>query len=370
MKNAPLRIAHVIGSVVKGGVETAVFNYYRVMDRSQLQFDFIIDEDSPYEIPQDILQLGCRVYKTPSYKHLIAYMKALKKIFIHDKYEIVHSHLNTLSVFPLFIAKHVGVPVRIAHNHSTAGKGEFARNIIKYSLCPFSRLYPTHLFACSEHAARWLFGDKAFDEGKVLILKNAINTSKFRFNLSTRKRVRYEIGIANKLVVGHVGRFMPQKNHMFLLDIFAEIHMQNSESVLLLLGDGELKTMIEKKVDRLGLMDCVKFLGVRDNVHELYQAMDVLVLPSLYEGLGIVGVEAQFARLPCVFSSNIPTEAIIGSLPVVLPLDCGAKKWARITLQQAGICDREYRIEENDCSKLWEVSEQVKFLSDFYLQKV
>jgi glycosyltransferase EpsF len=294
----------VIGSIAKGGVEAVVFNYYRTIDRERVQFDFIIDEDSPNEIPNDIQELGCRVYKIPSYRHLPAYMKSLKRIFAEGQYRIVHSHMNTLSVFALSAAKRAGVPVRSAHSHSTAGKGEFARNIMKYALRPFSRVCPTHLFACSEYAGRWLFGDRAFEKGEVTVIRNAIDTSKFRFNAQTRERVRRELGVTDKLVIGHVGRFMPQKNHTFLLDIFAEVHRKKPDSVLLLIGDGELRQAMEEKAEWLGLGDSVMFLGARDDVHELYQAMDEFVLPSLYEGLAVVRVEAASAGLPCLVSAG------------------------------------------------------------------
>jgi glycosyltransferase EpsF len=216
--------------------------------------------------------------------------------------------MNTLSIFALYAAKRVGVPVRIAHSHSTAGRGEFARNILKYTLRPFSRLYPTHLFACSEYAGRWLFGNRAFCKGKVVVVRNAIDTKKFKFNPNVRERVRRELGVEGKFVVGHVGRFMPQKNHAFLLDIFAEVHRRSGESVLLLVGDGELKTTIEEKARRLALTNCVIFLNVRDDVNELYQAMDVFVLPSLYEGLAVVRVEAVAAGLPCLVAAGQTTE--------------------------------------------------------------
>jgi glycosyltransferase EpsF len=360
----PIRVAHVIGKVIKGGVESVVFNYYRAIDRERVQFDFIIDEDSPNEIPDDVRKLGCRIYKIPSYRHLPAYMKSLERIFAEGQYRIAHSHMNTLSVFALCAAKRAGVPVRIAHSHSTAGKGEFARNIMKYALRPFSRVCPTHLFACSEYAGRWLFGDRAFEKGEVTVIRNAIDTSKFRFNAQARERVRRELGVGDKLVIGHVGRFMPQKNHTFLLDIFAEVHRRKPDSVLLLIGDGELRQSMEEKAKRLGLEGSIMFLGARDDVHELYQAMDVFVLPSLYEGLGIVGVEAQCAGLPCVFSSMVPNEAVTSLQVVIYPLECPPEKWVNAII-------RKYEIEKRDshgkiCREKWSVCREIDKLSEQY----
>jgi glycosyltransferase EpsF len=359
-----LRVAHVIGNVAKGGVEAVVFSYYRAIDRKHVQFDFIIDEDSPSEIPGDILELGCRIYKIPSYKYLSAHIGALKKIFIEGHYQIVHSHMNTLSVFTLYAAKRVGVPVRIAHSHSTAGKGEFLRNLMKYALRPFSRLFSTHLFACSEYAGRWLFGNRAVAKGKVTVIRNAIDTSSFCFNAETRERVRRELDIADKFAVGHIGRFVAQKNHSFLLEIFVEVHRQDRESVLLLIGDGELKNAMVEKAQQLGLSDCVRFLGMRGDVNELYQAMDALVLPSLYEGLPVVGVEAQCAGLPCVFSSAITSEAITGDSVEVLPLANNASEWAQKVLRRKPGVRRDE--ESQRCAADWEISGEAKKLTLLY----
>jgi len=334
--NDVIRVAHVIGCVSKGGVESVVFNYYKFIDKTKFQFDFIIDEGSPCEIPEEILNLGCKVYKIHSYTKLPAYIKALKKIFIQGNYKIVHSHMNTLSVFTLFAAKQANVPVRIAHSHSTAGKGEgeFARNLMKYSLRPFAKLYPTHLFACSEYAGRWLFGNKAFNKRKVAVFNNAIDASKFVYNEEIRNKVRNGLGINKKFVVGHVGRFVTAKNHNFLLDIFNEVHKKNKNSILLLIGDGELKNNIERKVNNLNLQDNVIFLGNRNDVSELYQAMDVFVLPSLYEGFGMVAVEAQFAALPTIVSTKVAIETKLTNFVDFLNLSYKAEMWAENILSK------------------------------------
>jgi glycosyltransferase EpsF len=272
--------------------------------------------------------------------------------------------MNTLSVFTLFAAKQAGVPVRIAHSHSTLGKGEFKRNIMKTLLRPFSRLYPTLLLACSEHAGRWLFGDKAFDKGRVKVMRNAIDVNCFRFNLQIRERVRKDLGISEKLVIGHAGRFVSVKNHLFLFDIFKEVHSQRQDSVLLLVGDGELRTAAEERVKQYGLSDCVLFLGLRDDVHELYQAMDVFVLPSLYEGLPVVGVEAQCAGLPCLFSNRFTKETISGRLSEMVPLEIGARKWARMIIRQSSKNRREE--ESALCCLKWDVMGEVDRLMDAY----
>ncbi|MDR0221938.1 MAG: glycosyltransferase family 1 protein [Oscillospiraceae bacterium] len=337
--NETIRVAHIMGEIAKGGVESVVFNYYKFIDRTKVQFDFIIHDGSPYEIPDEILALGCKVYKTPPYARLPAYIRALKEIFERGGYRIVHSHMNALSAFALFAAKRAKVPVRIAHSHATAGKGrgEFIRNMLKYALRPFSRIYPTHLFACSEHAGKWLFGGKAFKQGRVTVIHNAVDPAKFAYDEEIRSRARNGLGLNGKFVVGHVGRFMPVKNHCFLIDVFYEIRKKDKDGVLLLIGDGELRRKIEEKADKLNLREDVLFLGGRDDVNELYPAMDVLVLPSLYEGLPVVLVEAQMAGLPAVVSDRVPGEAKFSDKVEFMGLRESAEAWAEKILAKRAV---------------------------------
>lgn len=302
-----IRVAHIIGKWVGGGVESVVMNYYNYIDREKIQFDFICDEDST-NIPYDeIEKLGGKVILIPPYQRIVKYHKTLKNVLKDGNYKIVHSHINTLSVFSLFAAKCAGVPVRIAHSHSTTNKKEKKKNILKQILRPFSKLFATDYMCCSEYAGRWLFGDKEYDKGNVYLLNNAIDLDKFKYDEKVRIKKREELNIEDDtLVIGHVGRFVEQKNHRFLIDIFNEVHKQNSKSVLLLAGQGPLMNEMMKKVERLGLGDSVKFLGQRHDIEQLYQAFDVFCLPSLYEGLGIVLIEAQCSGLYCVASNEVP----------------------------------------------------------------
>lgn len=312
-------VAQVMGKWLGNGVESVIMNYYRHLNHSKVQFDFICDEDST-RIPYDeIKKLGGRVFLVPKYQNLPKYLKALEKLFKENQYRIVHSNINTLSVFPLYAAKKAGVPIRISHSHSTSNPKEWKRNLIKNILRPFSKRYATDYFACSEIAGRYLFGNKAFDQGEVKIIHNAIDIEKFKFDEVARKKLRKELEIKdNTVVIGHVGRFVQQKNHTFLVDVFKEYHKKNPDSKLLLVGSGPLEDEIKKKVERLSLKDSVLFLGQRDDINKLYSVMDVFCLPSLYEGLGIVGVEAQTTGLPCVFSDEIPDDIkIIDSIKFI-----------------------------------------------------
>lgn len=328
-KEEPIRIAHIVGKWLGGGVEAVIMNYYRHIDRTKIQFDFLCDEDSkniPYE---EIEKLGGRVILIPPYQKVLKYQKVLIKLFKENNYKIVHSHINTLSVFPLRAAKKAGVKVRIAHSHSTTNKKEWKKDLLKQLLRPFSKVYATNYICCSELAGRWLFGDKAYDEGKVYLLNNAIDLDKFKYDESLRKKKRKELGIKNStLVIGHIGRFVAQKNHDFLIDIFNEIHKQNADSILLLAGQGPLVDNIKIKVKELELEDNVKFLGQRKDVNELYQAFDIFILPSLYEGLPVVGVEAQAVGLLCYLSDDMTNETKVLDTTKFMSLKDSANEWA------------------------------------------
>lgn len=327
------RIAYIIGKWLGGGVESVVMNYYRNMDRSKYQIDFICDEDSTNIPYSEIEELGGRVILIPPYQHVIKYKKELIKIFKKNKYKIVHSHINTLSVFPLRAAKKAGVPIRIAHSHSTTNKAEKKKNLMKQILRPFSKKYATHYFCCSELAGRWLFGDKVYDDGKVFLLNNAIDLNNFKYDEKIRIEKRKELGIDDtKLVIGHLGRFVTQKNHEFLIEIFNEIQKKNKNAILLLAGQGPLKEKIEEKVKNLGIDDKVFFLGQVNDAYKLYQAFDVFLLPSLYEGLPVVGVEAQATGLLCELSSDMTKETKVLETTRFISLNKSADEWANIIL--------------------------------------
>ena len=328
-KEEPIRIAQIVGKWLGGGVEAVVMNYYRHLDHNKIQFDFICDDDST-NIPYDeIEKLGGKVILIPPYQKVFKYQKELRRVLRDGKYKIVHSHINTLSVFPLYAAKKVGVPVRIAHSHSTTNKKEWKKNLLKQVLRPFSKEYATNYMCCSELAGRWLFGDKAYDEGKVYLLNNAIDLDKFKYDKKIRDKKRKELGIKeDTIVIGHIGRFVAQKNHTFLIDIFNQFHKKEKNSILLLAGQGPLQEEIKNKVRELGLDDSVRFLGQRNDANELYQVFDVFLLPSLYEGLPVVGVEAQASGLLCFFSDDMTKETKVLDSTVFMSLSNTDDEWA------------------------------------------
>lgn len=357
----PIIVAQIMGKWIGGGVESVIMNYYRHLDHTKVQFDFICDEDST-RIPYDeIKKLGGRVFLVPKYQKLPKYLKALEDLFRKNKYRIVHSNVNTLSVFPLYAAKKAGVPIRISHSHSTSNAREWKRNIIKNILRPFSKKYATDYFACSELAGRYLFGDKAFDQGKVKIIHNAIDLDKFKFDSNARKKLRKELGITEKtIVIGHVGRFVKQKNHDFLIDVFKEYHAKSPDSKLLLIGTGPLEEKIKAKVEKFNLSDSVLFLGQREDTNKLYSVMDVFCLPSLYEGLPVVGVEAQASGLPCVLSTKIDNGVKISE-------ECIFKNINYDMIDFIKKLNFKKNRNIHECfSEIFNISKNIKTIEDFY----
>lgn len=370
----PVRVAQIIGKWVGGGVESVVMNYYRYIDRTKIQFDFICDEDST-NIPYDeIEQLGGRVILVPPYQKVFEYQKELIKIFKDNNYKIVHSHINTLSIFPLRAAKKAGVPIRIAHSHSTTNKKEWKRNLVKQVLRPFSKVYATDYMCCSELAGRWLFGNKEYDKGKVYLLNNAIDLDKFKFDKIMRKKLRKKYNLKdNDFVIGQVGRIMQTKNQIFTLEIFNEIS-KKMNSKLIYVGSGPMEKILKDKIFQFGLEGNVIMLGQVSNIYEIYNMLDLFILPSFYEGFGIALLEAQVSNLPCIVSNGVPIETKIADNVEFLDLNAGVEKWANKLLKYTNeirknndkiIREHGFNI-ESECRKLECLYLELLFRSDYH----
>lgn len=360
-----IRVLHILGIVAGGGVESVIMNYYEHIDRNKVQFDFIVHNDNKIDITKRVEAMGGKVFKvTPYYKNPIAFTYGIYKVIKKHHYRIIHSNINTLSAFPLFAAWVAGAPVRILHNHSTSSPGETKRNFMKYILRPLAKLFANHYLACSRLAGEWMYGKKMMDSGKVTVINNAIDLKKYAFNSAKRKALREKLGLTNEFVIGHVGRFMFQKNHEFLIDVFAEAYKQNSNMVLLLVGDGPLRPAMEEKVRKLGLTGYVKFLGLRNNVQDFYNVMDLFVLPSHYEGLPVVGVEAQANGLPCLFSTKVTKETHLTHLAQFLDLATGTSKWAERIVSMK--YERNEEIGEELKQAGFEINKEARNLMSFY----
>ncbi len=359
----PIRVAQVMGKMLGGGVESVVMNYYRHIDRSKVQFDFLVDADSTRVPEEEIKALGGRVFRIPPYQHPLRYRKELVRLFHEEHWPIVHSHINTLSVFPLSAAKKAGVPVRIAHSHSTMGKGELAKNLMKLALRPLSNLYPTERFACSEYAGKWLFGRNA----DFTVIPNAIELEKFRFDPIIRQETRRELDIADDMfLVGHVGRFMPQKNQAFLVDVLAELLPQKPDTMLAFVGDGPDRPDVQQHAQALGISDHILFLGQRTDVNHLYQAFDAFCLPSRYEGLGMVAIEAQVAGCPCVLSDQVPHEADISGKTSFISLE-NKSSWISTVLNISSQTANRQIETSNTCAEKYDISASANRLTFLYV---
>lgn len=361
----PIRIAQVMGKMENGGVEAVTMNYYRHLDRSKIQFDFIVDSDSSCPQEDEILSLGGRVYKVAPYQSIRRNMADMEIIFHQNQYLIVQSNLTTMSVFSLRTAKKCGVPIRICHGHNTASKGETKKNVLKYMLRPFAKMDANCLFACSSYAGQWLFGENAMK--RVRVVHNAVDIEKFSFQQSERDEIRRELGIENNFVIGHIGRFVFQKNHEFLIDFFAKVYKMRPNAVLLLIGDGPLEDSIKQKVHTLHLDESVRFLGIRHDVEKYYNAFDVFVLPSHYEGLPVVGVEAQTSGLPCVFSDAMTIDTKILDSTRMLRLSLSTEDWAKCILAQDPPTDRKAAADVVR-KRGFDISVEAAKLQEFYLR--
>lgn len=359
-----IRILQIMGKVVGGGVESVILNYYMHIDHAKFDFDFVVDgEPLPY-LKKIVKQYGGNIYCiTPYEKNIIRYTQEIYRIVKKGNYDIVHSNMNAMSGFSLFAAKMAGAKIRILHNHTTANKGEGLRTVAKYLLRPFAKLFATHYCACSEMAAKWMYGDNW--KQCCHIIYNAIDLSKFTYNLEIRKQMRDRLCLKpDQLVVGHVGRFMYQKNHEFLVKCFYQLLKERKDAILLLIGDGPLRREIEQEVCQLGIRKNVYFLGVQNNVNEWMQAMDVFVFPSWYEGLGMVAIEAQASGLPVLSSEHIPAEAKCTDLLVREKLNKGEKYWAK-KIEKILISNRS--VLERSMFANYDIKRQSKKLEKYYL---
>lgn len=327
-RTEPIRILQVVNIMDRAGLETMIMNHYRAIDRGRVQFDFL--EHRPWRGTYDdeIEAFGGRVYRAPRLypQNALAYRRFMRRFFAEHEYPVVHSHIDAMSAFPLDAARRAGVPVRIAHSHNDSVDRD-----LKYPVKEWARKrlpgIATHYWACSEAAGAFLFGRENLS--RIHVVKNAIDLEGFRFDECLRAEARAELNLrGDQTVVGHVGRFSAVKNHSFLVNLLAELRSEGVDAVLVLVGDGELRGDIERKVQGLGLSGSVRFLGLRDDVGRFVQAFDVMVFPSLHEGIPLTLIEAQASGLPVVASDAVSGEALVLPDTAHLPLDAPMSEWA------------------------------------------
>lgn len=366
----PVRVLHVLHSMNCGGAETLLMHLYRGMDRAQVQFDFLVNVNEPMFYEAEIWSMGGMIYRMPFLTQVTppVYTHRLYRFFKAHKYLIVHSHLETTTGLILREARRAGVPVRIAHSHNSrfTRTGLFALPENAFKAYCRTKIVPnaTHLFSCSEKAGAWLYGAHA---AQSELLRNGIDTAACRFNEKTRETVRNQLSVQDRFVFGHVGRFNDQKNHAFLIEAFRRYHVHCPQSVLLLVGDGVLADEIRARVGADRINDSVRFLGLRDDVPRLLQAMDCFLLPSKFEGLPLVLVEAQAAGLPCLAADTVSPMADLSAVPFrFLPLD--ADVWAEA--MQSVPLTRVPDAAETVAQRGYDSRTQAQALQNYYLESV
>ncbi len=340
-----IKILFFIDRFLLGGIQALIYDIVSLADRDKMQIEILyLDDGVVYPMEQAMRDIDITIHqlkgvwmRTPL--DFPAYFAAVDNFFAeHNDYDVVHMHSGSKNYYILQAAAKRGIKVRVAHSHNTDFQtknpiSKFVGDIMKRPL----KRYATHQCGCSKVACEWLFGRGSVERGESQVILNGVDGSLFSYDEQTRAELRRELNIEDKFVLGHVGRFENQKNHTFLLDIFAEVVKQNPNSALLLVGIGSLQPILEQKATELGLRDKVNFLGFRADRERILQAMDCFVFPSLYEGLGIVLIEAQISGLPLFVSTGIPKDLDILPEITYLSLTDNAREWA-----QAIISKEEY----------------------------
>lgn len=336
-KKEPIRILQIVPNMQAGGIENMLMNIYREVDKEKVQFDFLVHYSKKEHFDDEIIENGGKIYNFSLREdsNIFKYMHKLNKFYKeHKEYKVIHCHMSSIGFINFLIAKHNGIKIRIAHSHNTNTAKNFKGFIKRIFMWPY-RFVSSVNFACSTEAGRFLFKKRSFT-----FIPNAIDVNRFKFNDEARIKIRKQLGFKDDdVILGHVGRFNVQKNHMFLLDVFKKICDENKNYKLLLIGDGELRQQIEKKIKQLGIENNVVMTGVVKNTNDYYNAMDIFVLPSLFEGLPVTGVEAQTNGLCCLFADNITKETKFSDS--VRYIELNVDKWAEEILQANKIEDRQ-----------------------------
>lgn len=343
----PIRILHVLGGLTLGGAESRIMDLYRNLDRTEIQFDFLVHSAKEQHFDKEIEVLGGNIYRIPRFKvyNWFSYRKALKQFFSeHKEFRAVHGHMTSTASIYLLIAKKAGIAITIAHARSAgvdSGLKGVITKILRYPL----KYKADYCLACSKEAGEAVYGRRWADKGRVEVIPNAIAVEKYVYNAMTRKTLREELDIQDKLVIGHVGSFRMAKNHTFLIKVFEEIYKRRKDAVLFLVGAGELMENVKQQVTEAGLEKVVHFVGNKVDVSPYYQVMDYLVFPSFFEGLPGTVIEAQTAGLRCLISDAITKEVKITDLVDMYSLEQTAAEWAARILQGA-VYERKSRFED------------------------
>ena len=366
----PVKVLYFVDRMLRGGIQSLVIDWVSRFDKSKIHVDFLLlDDGKKYELEDTLKDLGCNVYKlkgiwinTPL--DFVREAKALDSFFKdHHDYKVVHLHSSSKNYLVLKYAKKYDINMRIAHSHSTNfmtnnGLKRIVGNYLKNGL----RKYSTHYFACSNDTGKWLFGNKILANDRFRVIHNSIDINNFSLNMEKRKIVRKELNYEESdIVIGHIGRFIKLKNHIFLVNLLKELNQNNNRYKLLLIGTGELECEIKQKVKELGLEEYVCFLGFTNKVYEFVQAMDIFILPSYYEGFPVSVVEAQASGLPCFISDVVTKEVMINDNVFFLSLNKPIEYWCNeirkcsLKREDKSIILKKMKYDINDIAKSLEL---------------
>ena len=364
-----VRILQIFYGMDCGGAENMIMNLYRKIDRTKVQFDFVVHTEKKCFFDDEISALGGRIYHAPEYKVVnhFYYKKWWDAFFKnHKEYKIIHGHMYSIAPIYLKIAKNYGL-MTIIHSHNTAEQFNI-KELIKSCLRLKAGDSADYLFACSEAAGKWLYGKTFLQAENHYVLNNAICAEKFVYDKNVRDEIRKEFGIEDKFVIGHVGRFNEQKNHRFLIEIFKSIYKKRENAVLILVGGGYLEEEIRKKIESLGLLDKVIFAGVRPDINKLLQAADCFVFPSLYEGLPVTVIEAQAAGLPCFISDSITSEVCITDLIEMISINETSDYWSSIILNKVDSIISREETKHKIIDAGYDIASTAEWLEAFYME--
>lgn len=335
----PTRVLQIVTQMNRGGIESRLMDVYRDIDRDKIKFDFYTCRHEPGFFDEEIRSLGGIIYYNSSLniRHLFHITKQFQMFHLqHPEYQIVHCHLNQWCGLILAGAKKAGVPIRIAHSHTSLEKSNLkniAKNLIK---CPVNRTATCKL-AVSKKAGEWLYGKRAVANGEVKVWPNAIDCEKFRYNPQKRENMRANLNLGNSLTIIHVGNIRPEKNHVFLLQVFSELLKSKQDAKLVLVGADHMNNFVQEEAIKLGIADSTLFLGSRSDIPDLLQAGDVFVFPSLYEGFPGAVLEAEAAGLPCIISNSITDEVCLTDKILRMSNSVHPLKWAEKISQLAAL---------------------------------
>lgn len=365
-----IKVAYIFGSINPGGKKNLALEYCRHMDSSKVRVDWICDADST-AIPEDeIRALGGKVHIVTPYKNIMKNMSDIRKVFRQEKYDVLHVWLSTMNLFSLIVAKQEGIKVRISESISMANKHE-KKVLLKYALKPFSSIGANYFMACGVDCGVFQFGRKAYEEGKIAIFKTVINTEDNAFDPELRAETRKKLGWEDSVVYGFIGRYMVQKNPLFIVEIFNEIVKIQSNARLALIGFGGLEEKMMEKIEHYGLSEKAINYGKREDIKQFYNAFDAFLLPSIYEGLPVVGVEAQSCGLPIFFSTAITPEAKGCDMAHFISLKESAAEWAKkiVTAVNKNMPVRRSYVEEMKVAGFDSYSES-KRLQEYYMNAI